>query len=167
MFSWDVGEWSECSKTCGLGSQHRQVLCRQVYSNTTLSVHVSRCHRVERPETSSVCQLKICSEWHIRSDWSPVSDSCQSSPNIMSDKVNDVCVCVCQCSVPCGVGQRSRQVQCVSNVADVVMDEECNMNLRPSDVENCDAGPCTRSWFFSDWSSQVIDTHTHTPAVCQ
>ncbi|KAI7789375.1 putative thrombospondin type-1 domain-containing protein 4 [Triplophysa rosa] len=126
---WDTGEWSECSKTCGLGSQYRQVLCRQLYSNRTLTVHVGRCHHLERPETSSTCQLKICSEWHIRSDWSP-------------------------CSVPCGVGQRSRQVQCVSNVGDVVADEECNMKLRPSDVENCDAGPCTRSWFFSDWSSQ-------------
>ncbi|KAA0715305.1 Thrombospondin type-1 domain-containing protein 4 [Triplophysa tibetana] len=126
---WDMGEWSECSRTCGLGSQHRQVLCRQLHSNRTLTVHAGGCRHLERPETSSTCQLKICSEWHICSDWSP-------------------------CSVPCGVGQRSRQVECVSNVGDVVSDEECNMKLRPSDVENCDAGPCTRSWFFSDWNSQ-------------
>ncbi|XP_056622804.1 thrombospondin type-1 domain-containing protein 4-like [Triplophysa dalaica] len=126
---WDMGEWSECSRTCGPGSQHRQVLCRQLYSNRTLTVHAGGCHHLERPETSSTCQLKICSEWHIRSDWSP-------------------------CSVPCGVGQRSRQVECVSDVGDVVADEDCNMKLRPSDVENCDAGPSTRSWFFSDWSSQ-------------
>ncbi|XP_056099929.1 thrombospondin type-1 domain-containing protein 4-like [Rhinichthys klamathensis goyatoka] len=125
---WDVGEWSECSKTCGLGLQHRQVLCRQVYANRTLNTHSSRCH-AERPETSSTCQLKICSEWQIRSDWSP-------------------------CSVPCGVGQRSREVHCVSNVGDIVADDECNMKLRPSDVENCDAGPCSKSWFFSEWSAQ-------------
>uniref|UniRef100_A0A8C1IUL0 Thrombospondin type 1 domain containing 4 n=1 Tax=Cyprinus carpio TaxID=7962 RepID=A0A8C1IUL0_CYPCA len=129
VFSWDIGEWSECSKTCGLGVQHRQVLCRQAYTNHTLNVHSSRCRHLERPETSSSCQMKICSEWQIRSDWSP-------------------------CSVPCGVGQRSREVHCVSNVGDIVADDECNMKLRPSDVENCDAGVCTKSWFFSDWSAQ-------------
>lgn len=72
-----------------------------------------------------------------------------------------VCVCVCcQCSVPCGVGQRSREVHCVSNVGDIVEDEECNMKLRPSDMENCDAGPCTKSWFFSEWSAQVSHAGT-------
>lgn len=72
-----------------------------------------------------------------------------------------MCVCVCcQCSVPCGVGQRSREVHCVSNIGDIVEDEECNMKLRPSDMENCDAGPCTKSWFFSDWSAQVSHANT-------
>ncbi|KAJ8249030.1 hypothetical protein GJAV_G00230420 [Gymnothorax javanicus] len=126
---WDIGEWSECSRTCGLGMQHRQVLCRQVYANRTLNVQTSRCQHLERPETTSTCQLKICSEWQIRTEWTT-------------------------CSVPCGVGQKSREVRCVSNVGDFVADEECNMKLRPNDVENCDMGPCAKSWFFSDWSSQ-------------
>ncbi|KAM9766168.1 thrombospondin type-1 domain-containing protein 4 isoform 2-T3 [Menidia menidia] len=57
---WDIGEWSECSKTCGLGMQHRQVLCRQVYANRTLNVHMGHCRHLEQPETASTCQLKIC-----------------------------------------------------------------------------------------------------------
>uniref|UniRef100_A0A8D3CQZ4 Thrombospondin type 1 domain containing 4 n=1 Tax=Scophthalmus maximus TaxID=52904 RepID=A0A8D3CQZ4_SCOMX len=126
---WDIGEWSECSKTCGLGMQHRQVLCRQVYANRTLNVHTSRCRHLERPETASTCQLKICSEWQIRSEWTA-------------------------CSVPCGLGQRSREVRCVSNVGDFVPDEECNMNLRPVDVENCDMGACAKSWFYTDWGNK-------------
>lgn len=73
MNSWDIGEWSECSKTCGLGMQHRQILCRQIYANRTLNVHVSHCQDLERPETASTCQLKICSEWQIRSEWTAVS----------------------------------------------------------------------------------------------
>uniref|UniRef100_A0A8C7G6Y3 Thrombospondin type 1 domain containing 4 n=1 Tax=Oncorhynchus kisutch TaxID=8019 RepID=A0A8C7G6Y3_ONCKI len=125
---WDIGEWSECSKTCGLGMQHRQVLCRQVYANRTLNVHTSRCRHLEQPETTSTCQLKICSEWQIQTEWS--------------------------CSVPCGVGQRTREVHCVSNVGDFVSDEECNMKLRPSDNENCDMGPCAKSWFFTDWGNK-------------
>ncbi|XP_043952144.1 thrombospondin type-1 domain-containing protein 4 isoform X1 [Gambusia affinis] len=126
---WDIGEWSECSKTCGLGMQHRQVLCRQVYANRTLNVHMSRCRHLERPETASTCQLKICSEWQIRSEWT-------------------------SCSVPCGVGQRSREVHCVSNVGDFVPDEECNMNLRPTNVENCDMGACAKSWFYTEWGNR-------------
>ncbi|TNM90440.1 hypothetical protein fugu_002729, partial [Takifugu bimaculatus] len=123
---WDIGEWSECSKSCGLGMQHRQVLCRQIYANHTLNVRTSHCQDLERPETSITCQLKICSEWQIHSEWTA-------------------------CSVPCGLGQRSRAVRCVSNVGDFVPDEECNMNLRPVDVENCDMGACAKSWFYTQW----------------
>ncbi|KAK0132149.1 Thrombospondin type-1 domain-containing protein 4 [Merluccius polli] len=125
---WDIGEWSECSKTCGLGMQHRQVLCRQVYANRTLNVHTSRCRHLDRPETASTCQLKICSEWQIRAEWTP-------------------------CSVPCGLGQRTREVRCVSNIGDFVPDEECNMNLQPSAAENCDMGPCAKSWFYTEWAN--------------
>ncbi|KAF6133306.1 thrombospondin type 1 domain containing 4 [Phyllostomus discolor] len=126
---WDIGEWSECSKTCGLGMQHRQVLCRQVYANRSLTVQPYRCQHLEKPETTSTCQLKICSEWQIRTDWT-------------------------SCSVPCGVGQRTRDVKCVSNLGDVVDDEECNMKLRPNDIENCDMGPCAKSWFLTEWSER-------------
>lgn len=126
---WDIGEWSQCSKTCGLGTQHRQVLCRQVYANRSLTVQPYRCQHLERPETASTCQLQICSEWHIRADWT-------------------------SCSVPCGVGQRTRDVKCMSNLGDVVADEECNVKLRPSDIENCDMGPCARSWFLTEWSER-------------
>ncbi|KAG8440414.1 hypothetical protein GDO86_006244 [Hymenochirus boettgeri] len=126
---WDIGEWSECSKTCGLGMQHRQILCRHTYANRTLTVQSHRCQILEKPETTSTCQLKICSEWQIRTDWTP-------------------------CSVPCGVGQKTRDVKCVSNIGDVVDDEECNMKLRPDDIENCDMGPCAKSWFLTEWSDR-------------
>lgn len=73
VFSWDIGEWSECSKTCGLGMQHRQILCRQIYANRTLTVQQYRCQHLEKPDTTSTCQLKICSEWQIRTEWTSVS----------------------------------------------------------------------------------------------
>lgn len=61
-----------------------------------------------------------------------------------------------QCSVPCGLGQRSREVVCVSNQGDVEDDEECNVNLKPDTLQNCDMGTCARSWFTSLWSQRVI-----------
>ncbi|XP_030643588.1 thrombospondin type-1 domain-containing protein 4 [Chanos chanos] len=127
---WDVGEWSECSKTCGPGFQHRQVLCRQTqgrHGNHTVTVAKQLCDHTETPETTVSCQLKICSEWQIRSAWT-------------------------ECSVPCGVGQRSREVVCVDNLGDVVEDEECNMALKPQHLQNCDMGTCATSWFYSHWS---------------
>ncbi|XP_040002820.1 thrombospondin type-1 domain-containing protein 4 [Xiphias gladius] len=132
---WDVGEWSECSRRCGPGAQHRQVICRQVthvHANETessVTVAPELCGSSDKPVTKSTCQLKICSQWEIRSEWSP-------------------------CSVPCGVGQRSREVVCLSNQGDVEEDEECNMNLKPDTLQNCDMGACARSWFTSLWSQQ-------------
>ncbi|KAM3624140.1 uncharacterized protein V6R79_019615 [Siganus canaliculatus] len=132
---WDVGEWSECSRKCGPGTQHRQVICRQVThvnsnsTETSLTVAPELCGSSDRPVTKSTCQLKICSQWEIRSEWTP-------------------------CSVPCGVGQRSREVVCVSNQGEVETDEECNLNLKPEMRQNCDMGACARSWFTSLWSQR-------------
>ncbi|XP_020497539.1 thrombospondin type-1 domain-containing protein 4 isoform X1 [Labrus bergylta] len=132
---WDVGEWSECSRSCGPGTQQRQVICRQVThihangTETSVTVAPKLCGLSDMPVTKSTCQLKICSQWEIRSEWSP-------------------------CSVPCGVGQRSREVVCMSNQGDVEDDTECNMNLRPDTLQNCDMGACARSWFTSLWSQR-------------
>ncbi|KAM6972611.1 thrombospondin type-1 domain-containing protein 4, partial [Aplochiton taeniatus] len=133
---WDLGEWSECSRRCGPGVQQRQVICRQVtegnHSNgavTVVTVPAELCGVSDRPAISSTCQLKICSQWQIRSEWSP-------------------------CSVPCGVGQRSREVVCVGDQGDVEEDQECNLALKPDTLQNCDPGACARSWFTSLWSQR-------------
>ncbi|CAJ1052152.1 thrombospondin type-1 domain-containing protein 4-like [Xyrichtys novacula] len=132
---WDIGEWSDCSRKCGPGTQQRQVICRQVThvhanrTETSVTVAPKLCGLTDMPVTRSTCQLKICSQWQILSEWSP-------------------------CSVPCGVGQRSREVVCMSNQGDVEDDEECNMNLKPDNLQNCDMGACARSWFTSLWSQQ-------------
>lgn len=43
----------------------------------------------------------------------------------------------------------------MSNQGDVEKDEECNMNLKPETLQNCDMGACARSWFTSLWSQRV------------
>ncbi|XP_031416185.1 thrombospondin type-1 domain-containing protein 4 [Clupea harengus] len=131
---WDVGEWSECSRTCGLGLQNRQVLCRQTRGHhgnvtVTVTVEMQKCSHTEMPETAVPCQLKICSEWQIQTEWT-------------------------ECSVPCGVGQRSREVECVSSLGDVEDDDQCNLALKPPHLQNCDMGSCARSWYYSTWSQR-------------
>uniref|UniRef100_A0A8C5EYS2 ADAMTS like 4 n=1 Tax=Gopherus evgoodei TaxID=1825980 RepID=A0A8C5EYS2_9SAUR len=125
--SWDMGEWSACSKSCGPGTQHRQVLCRQTYANRSTMVHPQHCSQLDKPSPTQPCQLRVCSHWEVRTNWS--------------------------CSVLCGLGHRTRHIRCISNHGDLLSDGECNGSHRPPANEACDMGPCVRSWFHSDWSN--------------
>ncbi|XP_044305256.1 ADAMTS-like protein 4 isoform X1 [Varanus komodoensis] len=125
---WDTAEWAACSKSCGMGTQHRQVLCRQTYANRSTMVHPQRCGHLEKPNTTQACQVQVCSHWEVRTNWS-------------------------SCSVLCGTGHRTRHVRCVSNQGDLLHDGDCPRNHRPKTSEACNMGPCVRTWFFSDWSN--------------
>uniref|UniRef100_W5MHI1 ADAMTS/ADAMTS-like Spacer 1 domain-containing protein n=1 Tax=Lepisosteus oculatus TaxID=7918 RepID=W5MHI1_LEPOC len=125
--AWEAGEWSECSRSCGPGLQHRQLQCRQSYANRSTMVHPQRCAALSRPNATQPCQLRVCSQWEIRTNWS-------------------------SCSVMCGVGKRTRNVRCVSTQGAVVSDRECNTRLRPPGSQDCDMGPCVLSWYHTDWS---------------
>ncbi|KAI8481453.1 Thrombospondin type-1 domain-containing protein 4 [Branchiostoma belcheri] len=62
-----------------------------------------------------------------------------------------------QCSVPCGRGQRTREVNCVTSTGEVRPDGECNLRIRPHLAEDCDMGQCANSWFYSDWGKCSTD----------
>nr|XP_012622935.1 ADAMTS-like protein 4 isoform X5 [Microcebus murinus] len=127
---WEAGEWTSCSRSCGPGTQHRQLLCRQEFGAGGSSVPLERCGHLPRPNITQPCQLRLCGHWEVGSPWS-------------------------QCSVRCGRGQRSRQVRCVGNNGDKVSEQECTSGPpKPPSREACDMGPCTTAWFHSDWSSK-------------
>ncbi|XP_073904284.1 ADAMTS-like protein 4 [Castor canadensis] len=127
---WDAGEWTSCSRSCGPGTQHRQLHCRQEFGGGGSSVPPERCGHLPRPNVTQLCQLRLCGHWEVTSPWS-------------------------QCSVRCGRGQRSRQVRCVGNSGDEVSKQECASGPpQPPSREACDMGPCTTAWFHSDWSSK-------------
>ncbi|XP_069796577.1 thrombospondin type-1 domain-containing protein 4-like isoform X2 [Narcine bancroftii] len=126
---WSVGNWSECSRSCGGGSRHRQVLCRQAYASQTVAVHPHHCRHLDKPNSTQPCQAQPCTHWQIQTDWE-------------------------SCSVPCGVGQRKRSIRCVSNQGAVVGEAECKGKQKPSDSEVCDMGPCVSAWFYTDWASE-------------
>ncbi|CAO2599205.1 ADAMTS-like protein 4 [Lemmus lemmus] len=127
---WEAGEWTSCSRSCGPGTQHRQLLCRQEFGGGGSSVPPERCGHLPRPNITQPCQLHLCGHWEISSPWS-------------------------QCSVRCGRGQRSRQIRCVGSNGDEVSKQECAPGPPPPPSrEACDMGPCTTAWFHSEWSSK-------------
>ncbi|GAB0194304.1 A disintegrin and metalloproteinase with thrombospondin motifs 7 [Grus japonensis] len=61
---WTVGNWSECSATCGNGTQRRPVYC----SNSTGAA----CDPAERPSSETICSLPPCQKKldNTNTDWS-------------------------------------------------------------------------------------------------
>ncbi|OWK57049.1 A disintegrin and metalloproteinase with thrombospondin motifs 8 [Lonchura striata] len=67
---WVLGDWSECSKTCGSGWQRRTVDCRDVEGQTS-----SACNRSLKPEDIKPCGDIPCPLWRL-GPWSPCSQTC-------------------------------------------------------------------------------------------
>uniref|UniRef100_A0A8C3UZV3 ADAM metallopeptidase with thrombospondin type 1 motif 7 n=1 Tax=Catharus ustulatus TaxID=91951 RepID=A0A8C3UZV3_CATUS len=163
--SWEVGNWSECSATCGLGAVWRPVRC---------SSH-GGCAEADRPVPARRCSLRPCSAWRV-GNWSKCSRSCGGGT-----KVRDVhCVDTrdqrllrpfhCQaglsqppaqlpcrsspclpwytsswreCSEPCGGGEQARLVTCPEP-------GRCEETERPNSTRPCNSQPCT-TWVVGSW----------------
>ena len=77
-FSWVVSPWSECSVTCGSGTQTRRITCKQRLSRTLhLGVSASTCDGSTKPAVSQMCERDLCARWDL-SDWGQVSTGVRS-----------------------------------------------------------------------------------------
>lgn len=68
---WVVGQWVQCSKSCGSGGiQQRTVVCEKVLENgQTMAVASSQCPQ-PKPLTVQPCNVHInCPEWET-GNWS-------------------------------------------------------------------------------------------------
>ncbi|KAF7650977.1 hypothetical protein LDENG_00118050 [Lucifuga dentata] len=54
---WDVGPWSQCSKSCGRGFKRRHVRC---VTHTGLNLPRDHCSGQRKPQELDFCNLKPC-----------------------------------------------------------------------------------------------------------
>ena len=78
FYSWFIGEWSACSKTCGVGDRVRRVHCIQEVKNGQIEMMPFSNCKGDVPEKFEKCSVqKTCPEWKTDS-WSEVRFSYQS-----------------------------------------------------------------------------------------
>ncbi|XP_061450757.1 A disintegrin and metalloproteinase with thrombospondin motifs 7 isoform X2 [Rhineura floridana] len=165
--SWEAGNWSECSTTCGLGAIWRTVRCSTGQEED--------CSPARKPIPARRCYLRPCSTWRV-GNWSKCSRTCGGGV-----KVRDIhCVdtrdqrplrpfhcqatpykpptqmpCQSQpclgwytsawreCSELCGGGEQQRLVTCPEF-------GRCDEALRPNNTRPCNVHPCTK-WTVGSW----------------
>ncbi|XP_011349537.1 A disintegrin and metalloproteinase with thrombospondin motifs 9 isoform X3 [Ooceraea biroi] len=67
---WDLGDWTPCSTTCGVGERHRTSWC-QIENHVVVDTY---CRNIPI-ETTEICDAGPCHQWHA-GDWSPCSVTC-------------------------------------------------------------------------------------------
>jgi len=122
--SWILSDWSQCSETCGTGTQTRKVYC-------SLGVdRDSACDQSIKPEASRACLSdKDCSGIWFTGPWS-------------------------QCSETCGWGNQTRTGVCVSfdqREWKIVPESHCTGREKPSTSMSCFTENCGSNWFTSEW----------------
>ncbi|XP_059571400.1 A disintegrin and metalloproteinase with thrombospondin motifs 9 isoform X2 [Alligator mississippiensis] len=140
--AWQVGQWGQCTATCGQGYQMRAVKC--VVGTYVSVVDDNECNAATRPTDTQDCEIVACplhpshpetkrssanvhrTQWRFGS-WTP-------------------------CSATCGKGTRMRYVSCRDDQGSVAEESACFHLPKPSATEVCSVTPCGQ-WKALEWSS--------------
>ena len=160
---WSVGAWSRCSKSCGIGTQTRNVLCE--------NIQIGDCNPEIKPASNASCGGVPCPEWSV-GGWSPCSKSCNGGIRYRHVTCNnsDVGECLIEekpplrqicgelpcphwkfgpwrrCSKSCGGGLQRRVVFCRNtHVGDCLVEDQ------PRGVKRCGDFACP-SWLVGEWT---------------
>ncbi|XP_051706363.1 A disintegrin and metalloproteinase with thrombospondin motifs 20 isoform X2 [Oryctolagus cuniculus] len=138
---WATSEWSECSATCGRGSQMRAVKCISELLGTVLEER--ECSGTSRPHDRQDCVAAPCPGISHA-----VATSLPALPVGMAAQWRHGSWT--PCSVSCGRGTRARYVSC-RDAHDQAADEaRCAHLPRPAETAAC-VSPCGE-WQAGSWS---------------
>ncbi|KAL4005532.1 hypothetical protein ACER0C_005245 [Sarotherodon galilaeus] len=123
--SWKANRWRECSVTCGVGVQNRDVYCRLKSTGRVLE---DLCDARARPPTARPCQTAECTRYTwVADEWK-------------------------ECNATCGEGVRSRKVVCMDPGITPAQDDYCDPLARPPLLQPCKEAPCHYMWITGEWS---------------
>ncbi|XP_062863790.1 papilin isoform X1 [Trichomycterus rosablanca] len=126
--SLNVGEWNQCSVTCGGGIQTRRVECMSHDATGKRVVEDSLCETYSlRPVSQQNCNMQQCAKYSV-SAWS-------------------------QCSVTCGSGEQTRDIICMDSSGALLADYMCAGFPKPPSTQVCQMSVCTTriAWHIGDW----------------
>lgn len=117
-YTWLVGEWQNCSKSCGSGVRQRKVECIFTENNTTVLNKMCSILLSQVPRSRESCNVHECPKWATELDWS-------------------------ECTASCGIGIKQRVVKCIDQTSgDPLNDTECSVDIRPDAIAPCNTQPC-------------------------
>ncbi|ESP05262.1 hypothetical protein LOTGIDRAFT_152088 [Lottia gigantea] len=156
---WTFKNWSQCSVTCGKGFQFRAVSCKH-----------GPCSGESKPTNRRICYTGIiCAQKDEDMLYYPSDEAIPDYPTEMTGEVDDKPRYITgewnTCSVTCGVGIKTRTVECQTILPEtknleVVKDEECYEDVRPNDREECQLDRCINE----NMTTTVINIETTTAA---
>ncbi|XP_030045487.1 ADAMTS-like protein 3 isoform X1 [Microcaecilia unicolor] len=124
---WQVGPWGQCSATCGVGIQTRDVHCLQPGESS--NANEEECGD-KKPSVVQACNQHDCpSAWHAE-EWQ-------------------------QCSQTCGGGTQSRRVSCKRLLADgsfLSFSDELCQEQKLSTFRSCATTDCPPQIVLGEWS---------------
>ncbi|XP_060697217.1 A disintegrin and metalloproteinase with thrombospondin motifs 13 [Hemiscyllium ocellatum] len=112
---WEVGEFDECSVTCGGGQRERSIHCVKQEAPVRQRTSDAECAATARPQPVEMCNSQPCPFRWTFSNWSI-------------------------CSMSCGVGVAERSVTCVQFVNGTNV--EVNVTLCPAEAQPPGRTPC-------------------------
>uniref|UniRef100_A0A915JT12 Uncharacterized protein n=1 Tax=Romanomermis culicivorax TaxID=13658 RepID=A0A915JT12_ROMCU len=128
---WRVGEWGQCSKSCGKGVQKRLVTCRvSMAAKGRISAGVN-CPTSQKPQNIRPCENYV-SECYV---WTPSAWS--------------------ECNQTCGGGFQVRAVHCLRSPDNQIVGQNYCQNPIPAHSQLCYREPCRRKyvWKAGRWSA--------------
>ncbi|XP_015221568.1 A disintegrin and metalloproteinase with thrombospondin motifs 19 [Lepisosteus oculatus] len=164
---WMMTEWTTCSRTCGKGTQSRQVACTQQLHNGALVRAKDRDCVGPKPATTQRCEGQDCMTVWEAGEWSECSVKCGKGARHRSVKCTnprrkcdlstrprevedceDYSKCYLwragdwsKCSVTCGKGMQSRVIQCMHKITGR-HGNECFSSEKPAAYRPCHQEPC-------------------------
>ncbi|XP_039400142.1 A disintegrin and metalloproteinase with thrombospondin motifs 19 isoform X3 [Mauremys reevesii] len=164
---WMMTEWTPCSRTCGKGTQNRQVACTQQLRNGTLIRARERDCLGPKPASAQRCEGQDCMTVWEAGVWSECSVKCgkgvrhrtvrctnprkkcvlSTRPKEEED-CEDYSKCYIwrmgdwsKCSITCGKGMQSRVIQCMHKITGR-HGNECFSSEKPAAYRPCHLQPC-------------------------